>query len=134
MKWTDERRKEIEGRCEKATKGPWYFIDSEAHDYAIMHIDDWEEGMSWPETMDRLFIPHESNEEFDEDAHFIANARQDIPDMLAELDRLKAQLGGALAAVDAEPLGKADRWGRDAVYEAKANIKARIKGVMGGGT
>jgi len=59
---------------------------------------------------------------------------EDVHDMLAELDRLKAQLGRALAAVDAEPLGKADRWGRDAVYEAKQNIKARIKGVMGGGT
>lgn len=86
----------IRERCEKATNGPWSsrvltygIVSSEGEDFVInseeceeiARTDDWE------------------NDNSEQDATFIANARQDIPKLLshiaqqeAEVERLKRKL------------------------------------------
>lgn len=84
--WTLEREAKVLARCEAATEGPW-----EAH------YD--EDGGEWevtrPISLDgpgdvvvsvRTWEPG--------DAAFLANAREDLPDALAEIARLRALLAG----------------------------------------
>lgn len=69
------RIEEIKARCEAATKGPWIKIN-----------DQLRHGV----TAGLIGVIHV----YDEDADFIAHSREDIPFLLAELDRLtEAQAG-----------------------------------------
>ena len=79
---SDERLAEIRERAEKATKGPWHHHITGTHDdpdYSITQTNHV--------TRDVWTIPHKLD-----DIPFIANARQDIPDLLAEIDRLRLAL------------------------------------------
>lgn len=80
-----ERRAQIRDRCEKATPGPW---DGERG---------WIDGGDrFPATV--MINPGYEDEyriyegPFDADAAFIAEARTDIPDLLAENDRLRGAI------------------------------------------
>lgn len=95
----------IRARVDAATPGPWRVVQEHGRDIA-------DEGYS------RIWIQAEAGEQHDiadlidddsangspladENAEFIAHARQDITDLLAEVDQLRAEL--ARAAVDEAP-------------------------------
>lgn len=93
---------EIKKRAEAATPGPWA-----AHERA--HKNEW--ALRGPATSARTLVR--------EDATFIAHARQDVPALVAEVERLRealrpfAQLGalldGGLAALGTVPtVGRGD--------------------------
>jgi hypothetical protein len=74
---TPERLREIQERAEKATKGPWF-----------PHVTYGDGGGV-------AFCVDVNKPAQTADMHFIHYARQDIPDLLTEVDRLKAELAGA---------------------------------------
>lgn len=83
---TDERLKEIKARAEAATPGPWNswaVVDGIPHNHVaspteeIAELDNGE---------------YIENPNMDADAKFIAHARQDVPDLIAEVERLEAKL------------------------------------------
>ena len=84
---TPERLEAIRQRVEKATQGPWNFEGNK-----------WQDGYVIYSPIKRGF--HNNGGEVAEvddsyepsDAEFIANARQDIPDLLAEVERLRYAL------------------------------------------
>jgi len=75
---TEKELQEIENRCNNATKGPWKSMiegrDHTSGDSFIM--TDGED----------IYI---SNPLFDNNQDFIANAKQDIPKLIAEIRKLK---------------------------------------------
>lgn len=76
MNLTDERLAEIRARADAATEGPWAADHTEIYG---LHRGIW--------------IAECSREEWGEgdvDGAFIAHARTDVPDLLAEVDRLRA--------------------------------------------
>lgn len=75
---TDERLAEIKARAKMAKLGPWQ-VDSEEND--ILAAD---------ESLVAELLLNNTNPYFD--AMFIAHARQDIPDLIAEIERLRAEL------------------------------------------
>jgi len=81
--WTPEREAEIRARCDAATEGPWRY-------------------RPYPTCV--IAAPHEEVADIqagNDDAAFIAHARQDLPDALAEIERLRALLAEALAQAKA---------------------------------
>lgn len=72
---TDAELDEIRQRCEAVTPGPWS-VHETPHGYSIR----------WPHcvraTVARVWGI--------EDSAFVANAREDVPRLLAEIDRLRA--------------------------------------------
>ena len=73
----------IEARANAATPGPW----SEAWDGEIHATsDDWELVLRVPEGDDRPA-----------DCAFVANAREDVPALIAEVRRLRAVVEAAMA-------------------------------------
>jgi hypothetical protein len=86
---SDERLREIRERAEKAGFSPWSFEPG--------HVGTTSECLyignrSYNTAMVPGYADHPGNIA---NASFIAHARQDIPDLLAEIDRLKAELNGA---------------------------------------
>ncbi|WP_199770748.1 hypothetical protein [Brevibacillus laterosporus] len=74
-------REEIEAICkraEKATEGPWRVVPGKMVCFDIYDVYD---------KLDRSLIHRE------EDAEFIAHAREDIPKLLAEIERLRCETG-----------------------------------------
>lgn len=70
-----KRLDEIKARCEAATAGPWYeYMDSVTTTPNRPYLDDY-----ICEDMEPT------------DADFIAEARQDIPDLLSEVERLRTE-------------------------------------------
>lgn len=83
----DEKRlEEIEARAKAATPGPWtIFARSKRAVRAIWLTRlnrDGDSVWTWPGFVQTSF---------EHDADFIAHARQDIPDLLAEIERLQAK-------------------------------------------
>jgi hypothetical protein len=92
---TNEELKAIRERTEAATPGPWYWekLDADgwndtempylasASDEGVMHFGDCEQ-----------YYPSEGSPPNDEDAEFIAHAREDVPKLLAEIERLRREL------------------------------------------
>ena len=75
---TELELKEIEDRCNKATKGPWKsMIEGRDHTSGDSFI------MTGGEDIYIL------NPLFDNNQDFIANAKQDIPKLIGEIKRLK---------------------------------------------
>lgn len=65
----------IRERAEKASKGDWYYIDFGFNDF----------------TISSEYTEREVARTFSEDdADFIAHAREDIPKLLAEIERMRA--------------------------------------------
>lgn len=76
----------IRERAEKATQGRWYYeVDGDLYS---------------DKTRDRVMYPYMSSESIpyikisESDATFIAYARQDIPKLLAEIERLREEIEG----------------------------------------
>ena len=78
---TESELNEIEERCNKATKGPWKsYIEGRDH----------ESGDSFIETGgEEIYL---SNPLFDNNQDFIAHSRQDVPRLIAEIRKLKAEI------------------------------------------
>lgn len=76
----------IRSRCESATPGPWKvdeIIESFEGTCISRGIRSADCGLNRGQEFE-LFLPH--------DAHFIAHARTDIPDLLAYIDELEGRL------------------------------------------
>lgn len=103
---TDEELAAIEELADAATPGPWFvrhLDDDQAMNLvAISTAPDTGRGERWPdfdhrEIVAATLIQHPryadvADERWDENAQFIANARQDIPRLIAEIKRLRQQL------------------------------------------
>ncbi len=74
---------EIEERVSKATKGPWSADEG----------DGWVRSLSEPVAGSRIGLVSRNAEP---NAEFIAHAREDVPDLLAELKAAQEKLGAAL--------------------------------------
>ncbi|MFJ2033576.1 hypothetical protein [Streptosporangium sp. NPDC087985] len=103
---TDEELAAIEELAEAATPGPWFIrhLDDEAamNLVAISTVPDTGHGERWPdfdhrEIVAATLIQHPryvdvADGRWDENAQFIADARQDIPRLIAEIKRLRQLL------------------------------------------
>lgn len=115
-KLTDDRLREIKERAEKATKGPWvwkghYLMQDCLNAYGFPEDGPWNTPHGTPIADDGSAC-----EEYapvididGPDAHFIAHARTDIPDLLAEVERLSNGL-------------KAEKIGHNAECEAYMHL------------
>src|SRR5690625_4778155 len=77
---TDEELQAIRERAEKASAKPWSVVTDELGGQAMAVID----GDNW----DAIRRPYVGKD----NATFIANAREDIPKLLAEIERLRGRL------------------------------------------
>ena len=97
MTWTPERHAEVKARCEAATDGPWKLV----MDYEQLGEGPFAESYSFISSIDAL--PIDPTDWDDVDFVFISYARTDLPDALAEIERLQervARLEDDLAAAD----------------------------------
>jgi hypothetical protein len=87
---TPERIAEIEKRCNAATAGPWFHRQAgmEGHGQAYDWIAD-AEGVG---RHSKIIVSRESVYGGTPDYSFIAHARTDIPDLVSEVKRLRAEL------------------------------------------
>jgi len=93
---TDERLAEIKAREAKATPGPWQAFDT--HGTYRDQLGDKQPGWWIPE-METLG-DDVCSAMLEQDAVFVANARADIPYLLARADRLAARVAELEAAGD----------------------------------
>jgi len=89
---TDQELKEIEDRCNAATKGPWIsYIEGRNHksggNFIMTGIKDREDIWSKTRGVD-FYFTGTSNVDHD----FIAHARQDVPTLLVEVRRLQQEI------------------------------------------
>lgn len=103
---THEELAAIEQVAQAATPGPWFVrhLDDDAamNLVAISTVPDTGRGERWPDfdhdeivaatLIQRPRYVDVHDERWDENARFIANARQDIPRLVAEIKRLRGQL------------------------------------------
>lgn len=106
---TDDELQAIKARADAATPGPWgtFDTDDEVHMCAIgvstnghepwfeLNASEDENGHQHVVAMTLLQSPRyacHASGKWAEDAEFIARARSDIPALLAEVERLKAEL------------------------------------------
>lgn len=92
---TPERLAAIRDRAICATEGPWapwFDQDGQPHMSGMLMVGNAAavipEGETWIEGVDVNPIAHTYTPE---DRRFIAHARTDVPDLLAEVDRLRAE-------------------------------------------
>lgn len=89
MTITDKELAEMRERVGAATEGPW----AAGH---TLHVDDDEDGpMEWVYNGDRY-------EKQEDDSAFCAHARTDMPRLLDEVDRLRAELKRADDTIHSE--------------------------------
>lgn len=89
-KITQERLEAIRQRAEKATAGPWTCTDSSVESkYAKSYWWGGEDNEVCSLSDGGEYI---ENLNAEADAKFIAHARQDIPDLLAEVERLRNEI------------------------------------------
>lgn len=84
-RWTPERHAAAKERCERATPGPWteqYEYDGKYTVFMALHAH----GNPW--------------EREKENVTFAAHARTDLPDALAEIERLQAEIKRLREALD----------------------------------
>lgn len=105
---TDEDLADIEERANAATPGPWHvrFLDDDwaMNLVAVSTVPDTNRGGRWPDfdagqIVAATLVQHPgyvsvADDRWDENAYFIANARQDIPRMIAEIHHLRRLLEG----------------------------------------
>ena len=94
---TNEQLAAIKARCEKATPGPWEVrsiepeeFDAVSDDTFYIMADKWE--VASITTYERVIEPDWQRDDDEADADFIAHAREDIPALLAEVERLRVAL------------------------------------------
>lgn len=78
---TEERLNEIKVRIEKATTGPW----DTGKQYEQMDPGHY----VYSKANGLIVVAEEEGTIRENDANFIANARQDIPDLIAEIERVR---------------------------------------------
>lgn len=106
--WTKQRQAEVKARCKAATKGPWEF--NRFKDWT-MRAPNW----GIVATLHRHDIRSESLLISECNAEFTAHARIDLPDAIAEIERLQKKADSSLSlgkmAFDPEPFidGEDDR-------------------------
>lgn len=88
---TDEELTAIRERCEKATSGPWELEGSAV-------ISEHAESYCWNGASNDVCLLNDggeyiSNTNSESDADFIAHARDDVPRLFAEVERLRKALG-----------------------------------------
>ena len=84
MTWTAERHRAAKERCEQATEAPWNCELNSHREYDVFRLGE----------VASMTIELGQLREFD-DALFTIRARTDLPDALAEIERLQAELGRA---------------------------------------
>ncbi|MCM0678516.1 hypothetical protein NCC78_28145 [Micromonospora phytophila] len=104
---TDAELDDIQQRVEAASPGPWYVrLLDDSHAAGLVAVGtapDTGRGERWPDfPADEMIaatlvqFPERyvdcADERWDENATFIAHARHDVPRLLAEIRRLRAQL------------------------------------------
>lgn len=82
----DDRLKEIKARCEAATPGPWEVGYSSLGGMTVVNV----RGSEFPCWKTQIYK---------DDAEFIAHARQDVPWLVAEVERLRAELAVGRAII-----------------------------------
>jgi hypothetical protein len=104
---TPERLTEIELRAAAATSGPWQML-SECPPGE--HHHDWDE--IWVGTSDRatIAVVGERYTAAPAEAEFIAHARTDVPDLVVEVRRLRAERDAALALHQPTEDQYTDQW------------------------
>lgn len=75
MTITKERLAEIKARCEAATRAPWDVVEIHPKHYHVSAA------LDEPPVAEVEYII--------QDAEFVAHARQDVPDLVAEVERLR---------------------------------------------
>lgn len=101
---SDERIAEIRQRAEKATKGPWTVGNDEVIGLGIEQTS--RGSFTYEAQLARVLDLFDREDENvgrrhlgsqEADAQFIAHAREDVPALLAEVERLRAELNGMRA-------------------------------------
>lgn len=87
---TDERLSEIEERVNKATAGPWTALGD----------GDWQDVSGFAHDFGCGCCQREDGNFVAADAQFIAHARQDVPELIAEVRRLRAENAALLSIAD----------------------------------
>lgn len=109
----ESRLSAIKARVSAATPGPWDAVNGS--------ITDWNKGR--PPTMEWVPRGAKPVDAAFSDADFIVHAREDVPDLVAEVERLHAMLPAALA--------QARREGARAMRTAAASAAAWNDGFEG---
>ena len=94
MTWTKERHAEARARCEAATKGPWITGEHIGEPRALCRADDPTMSLLGVDRDGLAIVYTETRAQSAKDAALIAHARADLPDALAEIERLRGQLEG----------------------------------------
>ena len=100
----------IRGRAEKATAGPWYTASTTDGPWIIEENGNIISGT----------CAHVS------DGGFIANAREDIPALLAEVERLNGVVGALISTlelIEERTEGQANKLARGAIKYANEEIR-----------
>ena len=135
---TQERLDAIQARVDGATGGPWGCYGDGAHEvFDAGEYSDGDRGEVVAAVIDKL-----------SDAVFIAEAREDIPALLAEVERLRALItvdeamverakrafGAAAAQVSSIPLGMSEDMFIDSVgLQHQHAIRAALDAALGTG-
>ena len=103
---TPERLAEIKARAEKATPGPWTATYEESDQWTSITGAGLFDGGHW------MVCPEVATTEGEpgEDSDFIAHAREDVPDLLAEVERLRATSKPRNMALHYAALRNAEAW------------------------
>jgi hypothetical protein len=114
---TDEELNQLDELASGATPGPWYMRaldDQEAMSLvAVSTVPDTGRGERWPHFDHREIVAatliqdpryvDPADERWDENARFIAAARQAVPLLVDEIRRLRAQLDASRPKATEEP-------------------------------
>lgn len=117
---TNEEITQIRERAEKATEGPWQYngIGGVFSAHAVSYHYAWKNTKEICSLNDGEYIENQNEEN---DANFIAHAREDIPKLLAEIERLR------------ELLNKAYQYGTSSeAYQNESDIKEIYEYLYGG--
>lgn len=100
---SDERLAEIRTRVEAATEGPWGICDVPACKCQMIWAGDQESvvavahGAHWGEA---IGDPWPNQEQSRANRDFVRHSRQDVPDLLAEVERWKGMARNVVEAFD----------------------------------
>lgn len=104
---TDERIAEMESRCNAATDGPWELRAASASNRmparvtALQMVRGYKRERLEPGVVCEVNDYHgRFDEQLDADANFIAHSRQDMPDLIAEVRRLRSLLWDSVDLID----------------------------------
>ncbi|WP_206025172.1 hypothetical protein [Micromonospora zingiberis] len=148
MRMREDELTEIEELCAAATPGPWFVrsLDDEhaMNLVAVSVVPDDGAGARWPDFDHREIVAatlvqqprcvDSGDERWDENAAFIAMARQAVPRLVAEIRRLRSQQpSDAAGAVASDAAGATSRAAPGATSGAVAGVVAGAGAGAGAG-